>query len=231
MVIVLPVKRFSHGKQRLAGALSVPERAELCRLMCAWMLAELSQLQSAQRVVVVSTEPALQEMAKGYAFDVFDTLVEPRSLNVDVDTALQRLAREGATDACVVHADLPLFTHTALAEVVDAHAQGADRQMTLVPDHAGMGTNVRLCRPVAAVPCNYGHFSYGQHRCAAAVLQLQVARHVSVSLGRDLDDEGDLLPVLQLAEQMHLSPRPPAIDFLRRVVRRLPSIGAAHACI
>lgn len=230
MDIVLPVKRFSGGKQRLAGVLSAPERVELCRMMCMWTLAEVFKLQSINRVVVVSTEPELKAMARRHSFDVFDTAAEPRGLNFDVDAALQRLGREGAADACVVHSDLPLLTHAALAQVLEAHVRGADRKMTLVSDHAGRGTNVRLCRPVDAIPCRYGHFSFVQHMRTAAALEVRVERHASVALGRDLDEERDVLPILELAERLDLSPRPPAIDFLERVARRAQPIGVAHAC-
>lgn len=226
MDVVVPVKPFANGKQRLAAVLSPSERFELCRMMCSWMLAELAKVASINRIVVVSTEPELKAMARAHCFHLLDMGTAARNLNFDVNFALHQMSRAGGNDACVIHSDLPLVTSDAFVEVMSAHASGPDRKLTLVTDRGRKGTNVRFCRPVDLVPCMYGRSSFVDHAFAAASLAVSVDWHSSVALEHDLDDVSDILAIIQRVRDFPQSS--PTIEFLKHAEARLRRNGVDH---
>ena len=112
-------------------------------------------------------------------------------------------ARElGATAILVVPADLPAIGPGELAQVLGAararlaatRALGtpATSLVALVPDRAGLGTNVLLLAPPGAVPFQYGPGSRAAHAGAAARLGAAYLE-IDGRLGFDLDTPDDLL--------------------------------------
>lgn len=229
MDVVVPVKRFSLGKQRLSDCVSPADRYELCRLMAEWVLRELALTWTIDRIVVVTAEPALLRFVRGYSFDLVFEQAEQGSLNAAVTYALRQIADAGAHDACVVHSDIPLFSSEELTRVIRQHRNGAERKLTLVSDSAGFGTNVRLCRPVEAVPCLYGNASAQRHEQAAHLEGVSVDRVLSRTLSLDLDTYDDVAPILRAVHEQKPGRLPPAVSLLSSLALREHPTGALHA--
>ncbi|GAB7548556.1 2-phospho-L-lactate guanylyltransferase [Cupriavidus sp. 8B] len=214
MEVIVPIKRFSLGKQRLADRVCPDLRRELCRLMAEWVMRELARTLSVRRVTIVTAEPALLPTIRGYGYDLLLEHPTASDLNGSVSAALERIAVGGAQDACVVHSDLPLFTTEALQRVIEAHQAGRPRQISLVSDRFGHGTNVRLCRPVSAVGCAYGRSSAYHHELAARDSGVAFRRLSSATLSLDLDTYEDIACVLRAIEEVPLSRIPPVVSLL-----------------
>lgn len=220
MEVVVPVKRFALGKQRLSEWVSPDDRYELCRMMAEWVLRELALTWVIDRIVVVTAEPALLRFVRGYSFDLVFEQAEQGGLSNAVSYALRQLASAAAKDACVVHADIPLFSSDELKQVIRSHRYGPEKKMTLVPDRAGQGTNVRLCRPVDAVPCMYGESSALLHEQAALLEGVSVEHFSSRTLSLDLDTYRDIAPILQTVQEWKPARIPPAVSLLSSLALR-----------
>lgn len=206
MDIIVPVKRFSGAKTRLAGLLPAAEREALAELLAATVLGQLAQVSNVRRVIVASSEPSLSGLVVHYGFDQLpdDPLIP--GLNAAIAQAVQRAVSRGAKDVGVVFSDLPLFTAGEFEEIVRSHLEGAPRQVTLVRDRFGLGTNVRLCRPGDLLPPLYGRNSASEYQKAAAACGAEICVVESDCLSHDLDQPGDLNAILNLHSTHPLSP-------------------------
>ncbi len=177
-VVLVPVKSFHLAKQRLAGALSPAQRVSLARSMAERVLAAASPLP----VAVVCDDPEVAGWAKEHGASVIWT--PGMGLNMAVQTGVSRLALAGATEALVVHGDLPMAS--GIADL------GGFAGITIVPDRHQRGTNV------LGVPARSGfRFSYGQDSCSrhlAEASRLGLATRVlrPPQLSWDVDTPEDL---------------------------------------
>jgi 2-phospho-L-lactate guanylyltransferase len=190
MWAIVPIKRFAEAKQRLAPLLSPAQRAELARHMAEGVLTELRRLPWLDGVLVVSAESGLSNLVRRLCFEPFDDA--GAGLNAALDAAGARLAGRGIGETVIVHADLPLFHAGALEHAAALHRRGGARRMTIVTDLRGGGTNVRFCRPAAAVSAHYGEGSAARHRAAAQAAGLAVETVTLRELSFDCDTPDDL---------------------------------------
>src|SRR6186997_1530146 len=104
---VVPVKRLSLAKQRLAPVLSRHERAELARTMLHDVLTTLCATPDVSRTVVVTADPEIAKLAT-----LFDARVVGDSAETGVNAAvlLGLQALDSASAAVVVPADVPFAT-------------------------------------------------------------------------------------------------------------------------
>jgi FO synthase len=175
MWALLPLKRFSAAKQRLAGVLSPAERRSLVLAMASDVLDTLSRLTKPgttgsgttndggfegaarlQGIAVLSAEPEAEELAQRYGarFIAESPQSEGESsgpLNNAIRGAVQNLAQEGIRDVLVVPGDVPMLAVGELARFIDVHARhgGTDgRVLTIAPDRWRHGTNLLAWRPL-----------------------------------------------------------------------------------
>lgn len=177
-VVLVPVKAFSHAKERLAPSLAPAQRGELARVMAEHVLRAASPLPAA---VVCDDETVAQWAA---AHDAI-VLREPgRGLNGAVEAGVAKLVGAGAEEVVVAHGDLPL-AHSL------SHLTGF-MGITLVPDRRGDGTNV-LCLP-AGQPFrfSYGPGSYTRHAAEARRLGLALRTLREPDLAWDVDEPADI---------------------------------------
>jgi 2-phospho-L-lactate/phosphoenolpyruvate guanylyltransferase len=176
--VLVPVKRFTEAKVRLAPALPPDERATLAREMAAAVLGAARPLPVA--VVCDDVEVAQWARARG-ALVVW----EPgRGLNGAVQSGVDQLARAGVRRVVVAHADLPRAA--GLARI----AQGAG--VVLVPDRRHDGTNVAVVPADAGFRFSYGPGSFDRHRDEAHRLGLAVEVVDDPRLAFDVDVPDDL---------------------------------------
>jgi len=215
MHVIVPIKRYALAKQRLAGGFTAEQRRHISRATAEATLCELSSLRGVDGVVVVTAERSLHRLVRAYGFDLHAE--DGRAgLNSVLEDALAALRRRRVVDACIVHSDIPLFSASELHKVLEVHTAGRERQLTLVTDRAGRGTNVRACRPLDAVPCLYGPGSARLHAARARAAALHVERVRSEALALDLDRCDDVAAILSAKASMS----PVALTLQRWVLNR-----------
>jgi 2-phospho-L-lactate guanylyltransferase len=193
--IIVPVKRFSEAKRRLAPVADPAERAAIARVMSEHVLQELSKVSDIGGVLVVSAEPAMKTVARRHGFELLAE-AESAGLNSAVRRADRMLRLRGLIDLGVVLADLPLFDAAALSRVLACHAQQGEQHLTLVTDQHGDGTNVRICRSRQALPMAYGLRSALRHHAAAAARGIHSTIVRENEVFADLDTVDDVAQLL-----------------------------------
>lgn len=176
--VLIPVKAFSQAKQRLAGVLDGPARADLARTMAETVVRAASPLP----VHVVCDDEAVRAWAVDLGVGV--VWAPDRGLNGAVELGLATLAEAGADRVIVSHADLPLALDLGWVAGFDG--------VTLVPDRHGDGTNVLSVPAGAPFRFAYGAASCARHEAEARRLGLAVRVVPDVRLGWDVDLPGDL---------------------------------------
>lgn len=206
MDIIVPIKKFSKAKSRLASLLRPVERAHLAEILAATVLEQLSRVRRIRRVILASSEPSLDGIAARFGFELFADDPSAPGLNAAIGRAVRHACASGATDVGVVFSDLPLFKAGEFDEIVRLHLDGAPRQVTLVLDRFGTGTNVRLCRPGDLLPSLYGRNSAIEHQRAATACGAQISVVTSDCMSHDLDQPSDIGAVLDLHRRHALPP-------------------------
>lgn len=171
--VLVPVKALAQGKSRLSVCLSVEERHALSRAMLADVLASARSAAGVDRVVAVSSDPSLLQLAQQLGVEAVDEGY-PRGLNGAVAVGTEFCLRLGATAVLVLLADLPLVTAEDI-ELIFRQMNG-EAQVVVVPCKEGEGTNALLRTPPEVVPTRFGGPSLGAHRLVAQ--QYGVACHV-----------------------------------------------------
>lgn len=181
-VVLVPVKSFSHAKERLAPSLDRRRRAELARVMAEHVLQAARPLP----VAVVCDDHEVAEWAASKSAMVLSEA--GRGLNGAVAAGLETLREAGASEVIVAHSDLPL-------------AQGLSRLagfagVTLVPDRREDGTNI-ICIPAScAFRFAYGPGSFARHTAEVHRLGIPLRTIREPELAWDVDVPSDIPAVL-----------------------------------
>ncbi|MGE3620302.1 MAG: 2-phospho-L-lactate guanylyltransferase [Acidimicrobiia bacterium] len=176
--VVVPVKAFSRAKERLAGVLSPPERADLARRMATTVVAAARHLP----VAVVCDDEEVRVWAEAAGAEAIWT--PGLGLDGAVEAGVAHLARRGIGRAVVAHADLPLATDLAWLADFDG--------VTLVPDRRRDGTNAACVPTGAGFRFAYGAASFTRHRAEATRLGLPYRIVADERLSVDVDLPADL---------------------------------------
>jgi 2-phospho-L-lactate guanylyltransferase len=176
--VVIPVKAFARAKRRLAPVLDAQGRATLAREMATTVVAAARPL----RTLVVCDDDDVRAWATGLGVEVVWT--PGLGLNGAVAAALEHVRREGATQAIVAHADLPLATDLSWLADVEG--------VTLVPDRHGDGTNAACVPTGRGFTFAYGAGSCARHEAEAHRLGLPLRVVPDRRLGWDVDRPEDL---------------------------------------
>ena len=183
---VVPVKRLSQAKQRLAPFLSRNERVKLARTMFHEVLATLST-SSLAGVVVVTSDPMVANLA---------SLFDARIVHDDMETGVNAAVQQGlqilnsAAGALVVPADVPFVTSADLQAIV---GELQCHPVVLAPALSDGGTNaLAMRRPDMMVP-SFGEDSYLRHQMQSRAKGFSCGIVNSHGIGRDIDRPQDLV--------------------------------------
>lgn len=221
--IIVPVKRLSEAKSRLAAVLEEGERYALALSFLRQVLEVVrqAQLRIPARGVVISVDPEVLKLAADYGLHPLretlgvrqglsvlqrtdNPLSSPRergevALNAALEQATAWAARQQASAVLILPADLP-FLRLADVEHLWRTSQQlySARAMVIVPDAREQGTNALLVRPPGALHYQFGPDSF--HRHCAQARTLGMAWHVQrlARLGLDVDLPADLERYLAL---------------------------------
>jgi 2-phospho-L-lactate guanylyltransferase len=192
---VVPVKALGQAKRRLAPVLPEAARSRLVLAMLQDVLAALARVEAIERMVVVTPDPRVEELARASGAVV---LRERRTggLNPAVRRGLGYAAAEGAAQALVLPADVPLATAEDLRKFVATAATAPRPRIALAPSLDGDGTNALLLAPPDAMQPSFGPGSFVRHLARAVAQRLDAQVLQLPRLALDIDRPGDLARLL-----------------------------------
>lgn len=155
--VLLPVKDFSHAKQRLASLLSARQRAELARAMLTDVLGTIAAAKRPDRVVVFTASEAVTELVRPFEFDIVQE-VQVRGHSAAVNQMVDELSFQ-SSHILSVAGDLPTMTSVELDALFDAANDG----VSLVSSRDGTGTNAALFVMPSRIRMEYGEDSLQRH--------------------------------------------------------------------
>jgi 2-phospho-L-lactate/phosphoenolpyruvate guanylyltransferase len=201
---ILPVKRFAKAKRRLGASVGDPLRLELARAMVADVLLALAQTPSIERTIVVTREDSLAAAARGQgALVLVDAAEDGQSAAATL--GIERALADGIERVLCIPGDCPALDPAELESLLGAPGGraggndragrgggGGEREVVIVPDRHGTGTNGLLLTPPDAIAPSFGPGSCERHRALAhaAGVALRVERPSSLLL--DIDTGADL---------------------------------------
>jgi 2-phospho-L-lactate guanylyltransferase len=193
---VLPVKRFAAAKQRLGLGFDEQQRQELIAAMLRDVLASVSASRMIEHTIVVSGEPAAQDIALQAGAEAApdpDDAGHPQAALIGVDAAQTR----GASCVVLVPGDCPLLDPRDLDRLLTGVP---DPYVAVVPDRHGTGTNALLLSPPTAIRPAFGEGSCERHLEAARAAGLPHGVERLPSLALDLDTPADLIALTREIE-------------------------------
>lgn len=206
-VAILPVKRFPLAKQRLGESVADSLRADLVRAMVGDVLAALRECDAIDTTIVVTREPVVASAARYIGAIVVEDSAE-ESQSAAASLGLTRALEEGFERALCVPGDCPTLDPDELTELL----AGETREVAIVPDRHGSGTNGLLLAPPDALSPSFGPDSRARHERLA--VQAGVAWRIErpASLLLDIDTGEDLAALRErLAGERVRAPRTRAV--------------------
>jgi 2-phospho-L-lactate guanylyltransferase len=186
---IVPLKRLSAAKSRLARELSPRERNELMCGMLGHILSALEGLKWVRGTIVVGRDRVVRNIAAGHG-SVFLREKEHDGLNRALARAAREAVRRGADAIMVVPADLPRLKKSDVAGAL--RRAGKPPFLVIAPDRLGSGTNMLMMSPPGIIRFSFGRRSFRRHVSAGRRAGVSVKIIKRVSLAEDLDSPEDL---------------------------------------
>lgn len=188
---ILPVKLLRQTKSRLAGVLSLAERARLTQMLLERTLSLLQTVPMISETAVITQDPIIAKTATSFGCRSW---AEPEGsgLNGAVATGTALAAENGATHCLILPSDLPFLAANELAELLRLAATAVSPPtLFLCGDQQQQGTNGMILPTGFAFRFQYGRNSFQRHQQEAARLGLACQIVQLPGLQFDLDTEQD----------------------------------------
>jgi 2-phospho-L-lactate guanylyltransferase len=199
LAVLVPVKRFSAAKGRLAGVLTDHDRARLAE----WMASRVLEVVAEIPTFVACDDEDVAAWARRMGAEVI--WGAGLGLNGAVDDGVERIASSGFDHVVISHADLALP-----ASLLEVATEGS---ITLVPDRRHDGTNVMSFPAAHRLSAAYGGGSFSRHLEQALAVPIPVEVRSDHQLSLDLDTPRDLAhPLIRkvIPEWLPTNPARPA---------------------
>lgn len=192
---IVPVKRLSHAKQRLAPVLSRNERAKLARTMLHEVLTTLCATPELTGIVVVTGDPMVAKLAT-----LFDARVVTDATETGINAAVQQgLKAVGeSASALIIPADVPFATAGDLRAIIGELNR---HPVVLAPALSDGGTNALAMQTPNLIAPRFGEDSCLHHQTQAREKGFPCGIVSSEGIGRDIDRPHDL--VAPIATRKH----------------------------
>jgi 2-phospho-L-lactate guanylyltransferase len=191
---VLPVKRFSRAKQRLSASVADPLRRDLARAMVADVLDALALSDAIAFTVVVTAEPEAAGAARARGALVVEDAAESGQ-SAAAALGLRSALAHGAERVLCVPGDCPALDPRELDGLL---AGGSAREVVIVPDRHGTGTNGLLLAPPDVMTPAFGPDSCARHAALARAAGVECRLETPPSLLLDIDTGADLAALREL---------------------------------
>lgn len=193
-MILIPIKKTSEAKQRLASVLDQPSRTRLAQAMLHDVLSALHDWSDCPPVGVVTGDPFAIQLAKEYGFELIPDAEDPGE-TVAIEMATRLSVERGEQDTLVIPADIPLLQAWELEEIwKHAPVMGS----VLVPAADGRGTNAAFRRPPNLFPLRFGNDSFKPHLAAAQATGQSCIVLNLPGIAVDVDNPEDLQKLMML---------------------------------
>jgi len=199
--ILIAAKHLAFAKTRLGRAVGDADRMALAEAMFRDVLAAALSARAAEHVAVISSDPALLEVARAAGALVIDEEF-PRGLNAAVRLATSALAAQGVATLCTVLSDIPLVTGEDIDASFAAIAPGG-AGVALVPSVDLTGTNIMTRMPPDVIQTRFGRMSLARHvdDCRARGVPCEVVRMARPAI--DIDVPQDLIEFARMPSMTH----------------------------
>ena len=185
---VLPVKGFPTAKQRLGRSVEDGLRRTLVEAMVSDVLLALSSTTAIEVTIVVTAEPSVGASAAELgAIVVEDERHEGQSAAAAL--GVERALAEGIERVLCVPGDCPALDPLELELLL---AAATPKEVVVVPDRHGRGTNGLLLHPPTAIPPSFGPDSCQRHLSLARAAGMACRVERLPSLVLDVDTRADL---------------------------------------
>jgi 2-phospho-L-lactate/phosphoenolpyruvate guanylyltransferase len=190
---IVPAKRFSQAKARLAPVLTRPERSQLARAMLHDVMTVLSNVKEFAGILVVSGDPFVAEVVRPFGARLVHDVLEA-GVNDAVRQGLSALTADRMAGAVIVPGDVPFVTPAEAQTILRAMME---RTIVLTPALRDSGTNcLAMADPCAIQPC-FGEGSFVAHQAAAHRAGITCGVCRLDGLGHDIDCPDDLVAGLR----------------------------------
>ncbi|HKW16492.1 MAG TPA: 2-phospho-L-lactate guanylyltransferase [Terriglobales bacterium] len=191
-MILIPVKKLSAAKQRLATVLDQPSRTELAHAMLA-DVAEAAAASACDDVAVVTSDELAVELARQHGFEVIRD--EPNVSETDaIEMATRLCESRGIVDTLVIPGDIPLVE---AAEIRAIYENAPETGTVLVPSLDKRGTNAVLRCPSSIFALRFGNDSFMPHLSAAIASDRSCVVLSLSGIALDIDTPEDLQELAQ----------------------------------
>jgi 2-phospho-L-lactate guanylyltransferase len=205
-IAILPMKRFTEAKQRLAAGLGSGARRALAQAMFTDVLASLRRVEGLDAIAVVTADREVEATLAG----------EPVTLLPDDSgsgqsaatvTGIRHALVAGFERVLLVPGDAPLAEPGAIDFLLE-RSQADGLELVIVPDRHQTGTNALLIAPPGVFEPAFGPGSLERHTRAARSAGLKHRVDPVESLMLDVDTPEDLAALISVLEaRRRVAPR------------------------
>ena len=186
---IVPVKGFGEAKQRLSASLARGARSSLAQAMFSDVVAALGRARRVDEIVVVTADPAAEQLAHGRAHVLLDTGRGGQSLAAQI--GIRYALDHDLERVLLVPGDTPLIDPVEVDELL-ARTADDGTAIAIVADRHGTGTNALVLHPPEAIEPAFGPGSLERHVGLAAESGLPHRVEQAPSLAHDVDTPEDL---------------------------------------
>jgi 2-phospho-L-lactate/phosphoenolpyruvate guanylyltransferase len=196
-IAVLPVKRFSAAKQRMAAGITGGQRRDLAEAMVADVLEAIGGARAIERTIVVTGDPIAQELAAAAGAEVVPDPEDGGHVEA-AQAGIARAEADGAERVVLLAGDCPLLDPRELDRLLTG-VPGS--YVGVVPDRHGSGTNALLLSPPDAIVPAFGEGSRDRHVEAARRAGVPFGIEELPSIELDLDTPADVIALTRELEK------------------------------
>lgn len=184
---IIPIKRLSDAKRRLAPVLDDAERQSLVLQLLAHEIKALRSAGQIRRISVISPDPEV--LRRGEQLGALGHLQQAGGLNDAIHLGARDAEANEAESILVLLGDLPFLTGLDIRHMLSALEPG---RVVLAPDRRQRGTNALATVLGDEMSFHFGPDSLAAHQVAAEGAGLTVRRVERFGLGFDVDTPADL---------------------------------------
>jgi 2-phospho-L-lactate guanylyltransferase len=192
--ILIPVKKLTGAKKRLAGLMTTAERTVFATMMLKRLCSEVASARGYDRVVLISGCKSAAQIGANYGFDL---IWEPNQISesVSVDNGSRTVKTQGATSVLRLPLDLPLIRATDIERILRSNQE--QPAAVIVPSRDEMGTNAIMRTPPDLFPSQFGVNSLTKHQAEARRAGAGCEMIYLPRIALDIDEPADVACFLQ----------------------------------
>lgn len=181
---IVPVKKLSRSKLRLAKSLNPNERQDLTIKMLRHVLKIVTK--SINEVLVIGSDEEIKRISTEY--EVTFEKDKTSSLNGAIDQGIRKCIKNKHDAILLVAGDLPLLSNQDLKRLINSIY---DESVVICPSK-DCGTNTLFLRPPKAIPVHFGVNSLEKHLKEAVNRNRKFRLFWSLGFSFDVDVPEDL---------------------------------------